>query len=174
VKWTTAVPLPLELLIEIHDAPAAAVHEHPSAVVIVVVKSAGTDMQAAIVTGATEYPHVGGGGEGGGGGGGGGGSGIASCGPTRTATACPATVSVPVRSVVETFAPTETSTLPLPVPVAPATTVIHSRSDVAVHAQLAAVVTVIEAEPPAAPKARLEADSVNVHGSGVGSTGVVL
>ena len=92
---------------------------------------------------------------------------------TVTATACPATVRVPVRSVVEELAATVISTAPLPDPVAPPAIVIHARSDVAVHAQPAAVVTVTDAEPPAVPKARLDADSVNVQGSGVGVTGVV-
>src|SRR5437660_7226345 len=93
---------------------------------------------------------------------------------TLTPRACPATVSVPVRSLADALAATDTSTAPLPLPVAPLTIDIHARSEAAVHAQPAPAVTVTEADPPVASNVRLDAESTNVHGRGVGCTGVVL
>jgi len=73
---------------------------------------------------------------------------------TRTATACPAIVTVPVRSLVDALAVTDTWTLPFPRPLPPLTIDIHARSDVALHAQPSAVVTAIDVDPPDAGKDR--------------------
>ena len=59
----------------------------------------------------------------------------------------PATVSVPVRVLVEGFAVTLYVTVPLPLPVAPAVTVIHDALLAAVQVQPVAAVTVIVAVP---------------------------
>jgi hypothetical protein len=62
---------------------------------------------------------------------------------------CPATVIVPVRAG-PVLAATEKLTVPLPVPVAPAVMVIQASLLVAVQAQPAAAVTLVEPAPPAA------------------------
>jgi hypothetical protein len=89
----------------------------------------------------------------------------------RTATDCPATVNVPVRSAVLAFAVKLTVTVPFPAPLAPLPIVIQPLSEAAVHVQLAAAVTVTEPEPPAATNERDEAESEYVHGPGLGWVG---
>jgi hypothetical protein len=88
-----------------------------------------------------------------------------------TATGCPAIVSVPLRASGFAFAVTLTATVPDPVP-APLPTLTQPRSDAAVHAHPAVVVTVTDALPPDAPNVRADWDRVNVHAAGgVGSVG---
>jgi hypothetical protein len=62
----------------------------------------------------------------------------------------PAIVTVPVRATPVVFAATARTTVPLPVPEPPLVIVIHESFGVAVHAQAAPVVTVVEAGPAAA------------------------
>jgi len=93
----------------------------------------------------------------------------ASC---RTATAWPATVSEPVRTSAAAFAVTDTPTVPGPAPLAPLATVIQPRSDAAVHAQAAAVVTVTAALPADDPNESADGATENVHAAGgVGPVG---
>ena len=87
----------------------------------------------------------------------------ASC---RTATACPAIVRVPVRSLGFAFAVTLTVTVPDPVPPAPLLIVIHPRSDAAVHARPAAVVTPTKTLPPETSNESEDWESENVHVAG--------
>jgi hypothetical protein len=78
-----------------------------------------------------------------------------------TATACPATVKVPVRAALPVLAVRATVTVPFPVPFAPAVIDIHPRSDAVVHVQLAALaVTLTALDPPLAGNVRDDADSV--------------
>jgi uncharacterized membrane protein len=69
--------------------------------------------------------------------------------PCETEKVCPATVIVPVRAG-PVLAAAEKLTVPLPVPVAPAVMVIQASLLVAVQAQPAAAVTLVEPAPPAA------------------------
>jgi hypothetical protein len=62
-------------------------------------------------------------------------------------------------------------TTPDPVAAAPPVTDIHPLSDTAVHAQFAPVVTVTEADPPAASNESVDGESAYEHGVGVGSLG---
>ena len=65
-------------------------------------------------------------------------------------------------------------TVPLPVPLAPPAIVIHAVLDTAAHVHWLAVVTVTEPEPPDGPNDSDAAETVNVHGGGVGSVGELL
>ena len=69
-----------------------------------------------------------------------------------TVTACPATVTVPVRAVVAAFAETVNVTDPPPVPLAGDTVIQPTPLD-AVHAQPAEVVTLMVFTPPVAESA---------------------
>jgi hypothetical protein len=80
-------------------------------------------------------------------------------------------VNVPVRTVSVGFEETVTLTVPPPLPLAPLVMDIQPLSDVAVHVQWLAAVTVTEFDPPDAPKDKDDAESVYVHGAGVGSVG---
>jgi hypothetical protein len=93
---------------------------------------------------------------------------------TCTATDSPATVSVPVRTAPVGFEETVTLTVPAPLPLAPLVMDIQPRSDVAVHVQWLAALTVTELEPPDASNDRDDAESAYVHGPGVGSVGELL
>ena len=75
-------------------------------------------------------------------------------------TVWPAIVSVAVRAVALVLAAALNVTVPEPVPLAPAVTVAHAASLLAVHAQPLAAVTVTEPEPPVAATAWLVAESV--------------
>jgi hypothetical protein len=87
-----------------------------------------------------------------------------------TATAWPPTVSVPVRDAVPVFAVSDTVTVPGPTALAAPSTCIHPRSDAAVHAQAAPVVTVTDPVPPVAANDKAAVDSVNVHAAGGAGT----
>jgi hypothetical protein len=65
--------------------------------------------------------------------------------------ACPAIVNVADRAPA-TLTATLKVTIPLPVPLAPDVTVTHGALLLAVHAQVAPVVTVTVPEPPSAGK----------------------
>ena len=73
----------------------------------------------------------------------------------------PATVTVPNRGAVVVLTATLSETTPLPVPVAPAVTVIQLVLLVAVRAQPAVPVTLIDTEPPAAPRFEYGGDMLN-------------
>jgi len=83
---------------------------------------------------------------------------------------------VAARASAFAFALKETVTVPVPVPEAPPVIAIHPRSDAAVQAHDAAVVTVIDPAPAADPNDMEVADSENEQeaGGGVGSTGDLL
>jgi hypothetical protein len=70
-------------------------------------------------------------------------------------TVCPATVSVPVRALVDEFAATVYATEPVPLPVEPVLTVSHELLLVAVHVQPVGVVTLAVCELAAADGATL-------------------
>jgi hypothetical protein len=67
-------------------------------------------------------------------------------------TACPAIVSVAVRALAPVLAVALKVTVPGPVPLAPAVTVAHAASLLAVHAQPFGAVTVTEPDPPVAAR----------------------
>jgi hypothetical protein len=80
---------------------------------------------------------------------------------------------LPVRDVVDAFAPTEYVIVPGPLPVAPAVMAIHPALAAAVHEQPAVVVTVTVAVPPSVGIPELAGEMVYEH-TGVGSVGDVL
>src|SRR5512132_3676507 len=80
-------------------------------------------------------------------------------------------VSVPVRAFVPPLAVTLTLTTPAPVLLLPPVIDNQPLSEAAVHAQLAAVETFTEPDPPAASKDSVAGDSVYAHGVGAGSLG---
>jgi hypothetical protein len=82
-----------------------------------------------------------------------------------TVTVCPATVSVPVRDVVEVFAATVNATVPLPVPELPLLTVIHAALLAAVHVQPVPAVTPTDPLPPADVSDAEVVESVKVQGA---------
>ena len=78
-------------------------------------------------------------------------------------TVCPATVSGPVRDVVEVFAATEPVTVPLPVPLAGATE-IQPTPLAAVHVQVALVgFTLVPKVPPPNASACDVGDTLKLH-----------
>ena len=83
-------------------------------------------------------------------------------------------VNVPVRTVFVGFEETVTLTVPAPLPLAPLVMDIQPLSDVAVHVHWLAALTVTELDPPDASNDRDDAESVYVHGVGVGSVGEIL
>ena len=78
----------------------------------------------------------------------------------RTETDSPAMVNVPVRTALVGFEETVMLTVPAPLPLAPPVTDIQPLSDVAVHVQWLAALTVTELDPPDASNDRDEAESV--------------
>jgi hypothetical protein len=136
----------------IHAAPLVAVHVHEAGAVTAKLRESPSAPNVA-VDGEISYVHV------------------IAAGCCDTATACPAIVSVPVRTSVLPFAVTVTLTTPFPVLLVPAVMDIHPRSDAAVQAQFAAVVTVTEPDPPGASNDSVDGDSVYEHGVGAGSFG---
>jgi hypothetical protein len=86
---------------------------------------------------------------------------------------CPATATLPVRAVVDAFAPIEYDTVPGPLPLAPALRPIHAALGVAVHAQPDAAVTVTVPVPPPLSIVALAGEIVNEQ-TGAGSVGDVL
>lgn len=76
-----------------------------------------------------------------------------------TATAWPATVNVPVRTVGPGLTVTATVTVPFPEPFVPPVMDIHARSDVAVQVHWLVVVTVTVADPPDAGTDSVVAES---------------
>src|SRR5262249_33749192 len=91
------------------------------------------------------------------------------------ATACPAIVSVADRALALAFSVKATVTVPLPVPGAPPVIEIHPRSDAAVQAHPAVVVTVTVPAPAADPNDIdvAESEYVQEAGGSVGPTGDV-
>jgi hypothetical protein len=77
-----------------------------------------------------------------------------------TETERPAMVNVPVRTALVGFEETVTLTVPPPLPLPPLVIDIHPLSDVAVHVQWLAAVTVTEFDPPKASKDNDVGDSV--------------
>jgi hypothetical protein len=145
VKLTVPVPLPLAPAVTvIHAALLTAVHAQP-VVVVTLVLPVPPGATAFSEVGETVNTH-----------------GAASC---VTVTVWPATVSVPVRELVDVFAATLKLTVPLPLPLAPAVTVIHAALLVAVHAQPVVVVTLVLPVPPAATAFSEVADNVKVQGT---------
>ena len=71
----------------------------------------------------------------------------------------------------DVFGATDIDTDPLPVPDAPLVIVIHPAADVAVHVQLASVVTLVPAAPPRTAIAALAGAIVYVHAGGGGGGG---
>ena len=151
---TMALPVPMAPeLIDIQPSPLVALHAQDGGAVTVKVPVA-ESFENVADAGDTVMPHAG----------------APSC---RTAIACPATVNVPVRASGPALVARATATLPGPVPFAPPVTVIQPRSDAAVHAHCADVVTVTDALPPPAPNDSAEGERPNVQvvGTGVGSAG---
>jgi hypothetical protein len=83
---------------------------------------------------------------------------------------CPAIVSAPLRAA-PVFDATLNETEPLPVPLAPPATVIQAALDVAVHAQLAPVVTATVPLPPVESTFWLDGEIEKVHAGGGGGGG---
>jgi hypothetical protein len=77
-----------------------------------------------------------------------------------TETDRPAMVNVPVRTALVGFEETVTLTVPPPLPLAPLVMDIQPLSDVAVHVQWLAALTVTELDPPDASNDKDDAESV--------------
>jgi hypothetical protein len=83
---------------------------------------------------------------------------------------CPATVTLPVRDVVDAFAPIAYVTMPAPLPLAPPVIAIHPALAVAVHEQPAATVTATVPLPPPLSIVAVPGEIVSEQ-VGVGSVG---
>src|SRR5437762_7396257 len=133
---TEALPVPdAPELIVIQGAFETAVHAQLPAAVTATLPGPPASVIDCVV-GAIEYVHDGA---------------AADC---VTVNACPAIVSVPVRAA-PAFALTVNATVPLPLPEPPLAIAIQLAFGVAVHEQLASVVTVTVPEPPGSEEAWL-------------------
>jgi len=130
VNWTVPAPEPLApAVMVIHESLLAAVQAHPVAAVTLTDPDpplAGKLCEAGLMVNAQPLFCV-------------------------TVKVCPATVIAPMRCG-PVLAATVNWTVPLPLPLAPLEMVIQAALLVAVHAQIAAAVTLTEADPPLAVK----------------------